>query len=192
MTPTPGRHERPVRDRRRIVISGCSSGGKSTLLSELAARGFHTVEEPGRNIVREALATGSDALPWVNPEAFVRKAIEHASASLAAVRHLDAPVFFDRSAIDALAHFERLSIPAPADLKALGEACLYSSPVFFAPPWPALYQQDEERPLPFEEAVREHDWLRLAYPKRGYRIIPLPMVSVAARADFTLRTLGLA
>jgi len=180
-----------MRDRRRIVISGCSSGGKSTLLGELARRGFHTVEEPGRNIVREALATGSDALPWVNAEAFVRKAIEYASESLAAVRTLNEPVFFDRSAVDALAHFERLSIRAPDELKALGEACLYSSPVFFAPPWPALYQQDEERPLPFEEAVREHDWLRLAYPKRGYRIITLSKVSVAARADFMLRALGM-
>ncbi|WP_300396695.1 AAA family ATPase [Henriciella sp.] len=180
-----------VSDRRRIVISGCSSGGKSTLLDELTRRGFRTVEEPGRNIVREALATGSDALPWVNPEAFVRKAIEYASESLEAVRELNEPVFFDRSSIDALAHFERLSIRTPSDLKMLGEACLYASPVFFAPPWHALYEQDDERPLPFNEAVREYDWLRLAYPKRGYAIIDLPRVSVAARADFMLRTLGL-
>ncbi|WP_084398054.1 AAA family ATPase [Henriciella aquimarina] len=178
-------------DKRRIVISGCSSGGKSTLLAELAARGFHTVEEPGRNIVREALATGSDALPWVNPEAFVRKAIEYACTSLASVRGLNAPAFFDRSAIDALAHFERLSIPLPADLEARGRACVYSSPVFFAPPWPALYEQDDERPLPYEEAVREYNWLRLAYPKRGLAIIDLPKTGVGARADFMLRTLGL-
>ena len=180
-----------MRDRRRIVISGCSSGGKSTLLNELSHRGFHTVEEPGRNIVREALATGSDALPWTNPLAFGRKAIEYAQDSLRRVAGLDAPVFFDRTAIDALAHFERLFIPVPGDLKALGDRCVYSSPVFFAPPWHDLYEQDEERPLPFDEAVREYDWLRLAYPKRGYAIIDLPRASVAARADFMLRTLGL-
>lgn len=178
-------------DRRRIVISGCSSGGKSTLLTELARRGYATVEEPGRQIVREALETGTDALPWINPDAFVRRAIEIAAASLNAVRSRNEPVFFDRSAIDALAHFERLSIGTPPDLKALGEACLYSSPVFFAPPWRELYVQDEERPLPFEEAVREHDWLRIAYPSRGYRLITLPKTGVAARADFMLRTLGL-
>ncbi|WP_300380012.1 AAA family ATPase [Henriciella sp.] len=178
-------------DRRRIVISGCSSGGKSTLLEELGRRGHHTMEEPGRNIVREALATGSDALPWVNAESFVSRAIEYANASLNSVQHIDGPVFFDRSAIDALAHFERLSIRAPDALKALGEGCLYSSPVFFAPPWPDLYQQDDERPLPYEEAVREYGWLRLAYPARGYALIDLPKASVAERADFMLRTLGL-
>ena len=180
-----------MRDRRRIVISGCSSGGKSTLLTALARRGYATVEEPGRQIVREALETGSGALPWVNPEAFVRRAIEIAATSLDAVQGMDAPVFFDRSAVDALAHFERLSIDTPADLKTLGEACLYSSPVFFAPPWRELYVQDAERPLPFEEAVREHDWLAIAYPVRGYRLITLPRTSVAARADFMLRSLSL-
>lgn len=180
-----------MKDRRRIVISGCSSGGKSTLLAELARRGFHTIEEPGRNIVREALASGSDALPWVNPEAFVRKAIEQAHKSLTAAAGLNAPVFFDRTAIDALAHFERLSMPIPAELKTLGEKCIYSSPVFFTPPWPDLYEQDDERPLPFDEAVREYDWLRLAYPRRGYAIIDLPRTSVTARADFMLRTLDL-
>lgn len=180
-----------MRDRRRIVISGCSSGGKSTLLSKLARRGYPTVEEPGRQIVREALETGTDALPWVNPDAFVRRAIEIAAVSLDAVRTVDGPVFFDRSAVDALAHFERLSIDTPDDLKTLGEACLYSNPVFFAPPWRELYVQDAERPLPFEEAVREHDWLAIAYPARGYRLITLPKASVPARADFVLNTLGL-
>ena len=36
---------------RFIILSGCSGGGKSTLLAELARRGFATVEEPGRRIV---------------------------------------------------------------------------------------------------------------------------------------------
>ncbi|MEM5518536.1 AAA family ATPase [Henriciella sp. AS95] len=180
-----------MRDRRRIVISGCSSGGKSTLLNELARRGFQTVDEPGRNIVREALATGSDALPWVNPEAFVRKAIEYAHETLAAARAHDGPVFFDRSAVDAAAHFERLSISMPADLKTLCETTLYSSPVFMAPPWRALYQQNEERPLPFETAVLEYNYLRIAYPARGYAMIDLPKTSVAARADFVQNSLGL-
>ncbi|GGB78091.1 AAA family ATPase [Henriciella pelagia] len=180
-----------MRDRRRIVISGCSSGGKSTLLNELARRGFRTVEEPGRNIVREALATGGDALPWVNAEAFVRKAIEYAHATLAWVRTHDGPVFFDRSAVDAAAHFERLSIAMPEDLEKLCHTTIYSSPVFMAPPWFELYEQDDERPLSFETAVLEYNYLRLAYPKRGYAMIDLPKSSVTARADFVLRCLGL-
>ena len=38
---------------RFVVITGCSGGGKSTLLDELGRRGHATIEEPGRRIVRE-------------------------------------------------------------------------------------------------------------------------------------------
>ncbi|WP_410012764.1 AAA family ATPase [Sodalis sp. C49] len=37
---------------RLIVISGCSGGGKSTLLAELKRRGYTVVEEPGRHGIR--------------------------------------------------------------------------------------------------------------------------------------------
>ena len=47
-----------------VTISGCSSGGKSTLLLELRRRGFATVDEPGRRIVAEELKRGGRALPW--------------------------------------------------------------------------------------------------------------------------------
>ena len=39
------------------MISGCSGGGKSTLQEELGQRGYATVEEPGRRIVKEQLQT---------------------------------------------------------------------------------------------------------------------------------------
>jgi predicted ATPase len=46
-----------------FVISGCSGGGKSSLLAELARRGFATIEEPGRRVVREELASDGEAVP---------------------------------------------------------------------------------------------------------------------------------
>ncbi|WP_207234152.1 AAA family ATPase [Pseudomonas aeruginosa] len=36
-----------------VAISGCSGGGKSTLLAELKLRGHAVVEEPGRRIIQE-------------------------------------------------------------------------------------------------------------------------------------------
>ena len=49
---------------RFVVISGCSGGGKSTLLIELGQRGYATVEEPGRRIVKEEMLGAGLALPW--------------------------------------------------------------------------------------------------------------------------------
>lgn len=36
-----------------VIISGCSGGGKSTLLSELSNRGYTVIEEVGRKIVKK-------------------------------------------------------------------------------------------------------------------------------------------
>jgi predicted ATPase len=69
---------------RFVVISGCSGGGKSTLLGELARRGHAVVEEPGRRIVRDELERSGTALPWVDGVAFARRAIEMALADRAA------------------------------------------------------------------------------------------------------------
>ena len=63
-----------------VVISGCSSGGKSTLLAELGRRGYAVVEEPGRRIVKDALAGDGLALPWVDATAFLRRAVAMALA----------------------------------------------------------------------------------------------------------------
>jgi len=49
-----------------VTISGCSSGGKSTLLAGLRWRGFATIDEPGRRIVTEELKRGGTTLPGVD------------------------------------------------------------------------------------------------------------------------------
>jgi predicted ATPase len=76
-----------------VVISGCSSGGKSTLLAELSQRGHAVVAEPGRRIVQEELQCGGPALPWVDAAAFARRAIEMAIADRERARSLSGWVF---------------------------------------------------------------------------------------------------
>ncbi|MCA8900703.1 MAG: AAA family ATPase [Hyphomonas sp.] len=168
----------------RIVISGCSSGGKSSLLAELAGRGYRTVEEPGRRIVR-----AGQALPWQNMEAFLRAALALAAEDMGHGRGEDGPVFFDRGLVDAASALAALSGGDPADLLAPYER--YHPLAFLAPPWPDIYETDAERRHGFEEAVAEFDRLARDYPALGYHAVLLPKVSVAARADFVLSALGL-
>jgi predicted ATPase len=53
-----------------FVITGCSGGGKSTLLSELEQRGYRVFPEPGRQVVKAQQSVDGDGLPW--PELFVQ------------------------------------------------------------------------------------------------------------------------
>jgi len=80
---------------RFVVISGCSGGGKSTLLDELSRRGHAVVEEPGRRIVKEELKGNGSALPWVDEAAFAHRAIEMALADRVSASALEGWVFFE-------------------------------------------------------------------------------------------------
>lgn len=65
---------------RLVIISGCSSDRKSTLLAELSNYGYTVMPEVGRELVKEQLALNSATLPWKEPilfcELLVEKSIE--------------------------------------------------------------------------------------------------------------------
>lgn len=173
---------------RFVVISGCSGGGKSTLLAELAARDFATVEEPGRRIVKRELAGDGRALPWVDLAAFARLAIETSIADRDAAAGNAGWTFFDRGLIDAAVALENVTGEPLAGI--LNDIHPYHQTVFMTPPWPEIYQGDGERRHSLEDAVAEYERLVEAYPALGYAVVILPKVSVAERADFVLSTLG--
>ena len=173
---------------RFVVISGCSGGGKSTLLTELGRRGHAVVEEPGRRIVKQALAADGQALPWVDGVAFARRAIQMAMADRDAAEGVDGWVFFDRGLIDAAAALQHLS-GEPA-LAPLAQSHRYHRRVFLTPPWPEIHVTDGERRHGLDEAVEEYIRLMEVYPALGYEVTVLPLAGVAERADIVLAALG--
>jgi len=173
---------------RFVVISGCSGGGKSTLLAELGGRGYGVVEEPGRRIVQEELTGSGAALPWIDGAAFARRAMAVALADRMTACGLGEWVFFDRGLIDAAAALQHLT--GEPVLASVGQLHRYHRRVFFAPPWPEIYATDAERRHGLEDAVVEYDRLLTVYPSLGYEIIILPKVSVSERAHFILGMLS--
>jgi predicted ATPase len=173
---------------RFVVISGCSGGGKSTLLAELARRGHAVVEEPGRRIVREELTGDGAALPWVDAAAFAQLAVVMALADREAAERLDGWVFFDRGLVDAAAALEHAT--GEAVLERLGRAHRYHRQVFLTPPWSEIYVNDPERPHGFEAAREEYRRLLEAYAALDYAVSILPKTDVVARVDFVLEILA--
>ena len=170
-----------------MVISGCSGGGKSTLLEALAGQGMAVVEEPGRRIIREELVRDGQALPWTDGPAFARRAVDMALADRAATP-AESWVFFDRGLIDAAAALDHLT--GTAELETLGRAHRYHRRVFLTPPWPEIYVTDPERRHGFDAALGEYERLLQAYPRFGYEVALLPQTSVAERVAFVLERLG--
>lgn len=169
---------------RFVVISGCSGGGKSTLLTELHRRGHAVVDEPGRRIVQEELAREGKAVPWIDAAAFLRRAIAMALTDREAARARSGLVFFDRGLVDAAAALQHVT-GEPA-LDALRDQHRYHRRVFLTPPWPEIYHTDAERRHDLDAAIAEYERLLQTYPALGYDVITVPKIGVVERADFIL------
>lgn len=168
---------------RFVILSGCSGGGKSTLLAELARRGHAVVQEPGRRIVAQERAIGGTALPGIDPSAFAHRAVAMARSDLAAAAAQPGRVFFDRGLVDAAVALQHTD-GTPIE-RTIGDARFHPT-MFLAPPWPEIHQADADRRHGFEEVVAEYDRLLTAWRRLGYRLAILPRVSPNARADHLL------
>lgn len=172
-----------------VVISGCSGGGKSTLLEELGQRGFRTFAEPGRQIVKEQTATGGPALPWVDAQAFGELCIARTMNRMIEAVEAKDYVFFDRSLIDPIAWFDSRQQNVPAHWIRAAETFRFYAIVFLVPPWPEIFENDTERKHSFDDALAEYRSLPLIYERFGYRPVIVPKAPVTDRTDFILQTL---
>ncbi|MBS8259777.1 ATPase [Roseibium polysiphoniae] len=172
-----------------FILSGCSGGGKSSILDELKDRGFTVVPEAGRRVVADALETNSTALPWIDPLSFCRACCDLHMQDLAKLRKQERRIFLDRSLIDLVAYLEMKQIAVPADLGAALHAVSYAKIVFLTPPWQEIFVNDQERKASFEEAALEYEHLLSSYQSLGYQVTLLPKASIAERTDMLLNEL---
>jgi predicted ATPase len=173
---------------RFVIISGCSSGGKSTLLEELARRGHATVLEPGRRVVRDELASGGNALPWADTSAFVDRIVALARTDYRHAAGHSGWTFFDRGLVDAISALGQ--VRGTGIRPELLADYPFHRQVFLTPPWPEIYLTDTERQHGLAQAELEYERLLAEYPALGYEILLLPKASVTERADFVERTLS--
>ncbi|MCL6285378.1 AAA family ATPase [Ruegeria sp. 2012CJ41-6] len=167
---------------RRIVLSGCSGAGKSTLLQEMARRGYVTVPEPGRRIIAQERLSGGQVLPWVEPVAFCRRAMEMAMDDMKRAR--GDLVLFDRCALDALIWFDRTQTPLTQKMRESVLALGYDCHVYLTPPWPEIYENDGDRRHGLRDALAEFDALCDRLPHYGFKTVLVPKGPVSERADW--------
>jgi len=126
-----------------VMLSGCSGGGKSALLSELARRGCSVVAEAALRVLREEQQGDGHALPSVDALAFGQRVMAVSVADYEAARGL---TFFDRGIVDAAVIIVARGGSLPPEVARYR----YDS-VFFAAPWPDIYEVNEDRRHSFEK-----------------------------------------
>jgi predicted ATPase len=169
-----------------FIISGGSGSGKTSIVEKLAARGFTTVPEAGRAILREQAETGGTATHDGDAAAYGGLMLKRGIDDYRRMRGTDEPVFFDRGIAEVIGYFRLKGLPVPPDVASAAHEYRSNRLVFLTPPWQAIYRRDAERRQDWAEAVRTFELIRDAYVEAGYDPVEVPQETVARRVRFIL------
>ena len=171
------------------VIIGGPGSGKTSIIDRLAARGFTTVAETGRAILRHQVAIGGTAVHWDDSVTFRELMLARGIADYERMQDEDGPVFFDRGVTELTGYCRLIGVPVPDHVRRAAELYRYNTTVFVTPPWPEIYAHDALRKQDEEEAVRTYELCVSAYVESGYVPVEVPRLPVSDRIAFILATI---
>jgi len=166
-----------------FVFTGGPGVGKTALLRHLEGLGELVVEENARAVIRENLASGGSAVPWIDGRAFVDQTTARDIADFDRLAHETRRVFFDRGIADN--YRSNGSAPSGELIEAL-RTRRYNHQVFVFPPWREIYETDAERKQDWDEAEATFSKVLSDLPELGYTPIIVPRADLATRAAFVL------
>lgn len=170
-----------------FVITGGPGAGKTAIVERLAARGFLTVAESGRDILRQQVAIGGNAVHWGDAEAYRDLMLSRGMADYERMLgEAGGPVFFDRGVTELVGYCRLIGVPVPEHVRRAAELYRYNPIVFLAPPWPEIYVNDGLRKQDVAEAMRTSTLAGEVYAEFGYDVVEIPKAPVAERAAFVL------
>ncbi|HVI98126.1 MAG TPA: AAA family ATPase [Sphingomonas sp.] len=172
------------------VVTGGPGSGKSTLIDALAAAGIATSPEVGRAIIKEEMASGGTALPWIDHLAFADRMLAREVAAHEAALAGGGTVVLDRGVPDVVGFLRISGLGVPPAIDAAARRCRYNPRVFIAPWWEDIFTTDAERKQTPQEARDTFAVMVETYRDYGYRLVELPRATVAARVAFVREQLG--
>lgn len=173
-----------------IVFTGGPGAGKTSLIAELARRGYAHMPEAGRAIIQSQMAIGGDALPWSDRRLFAEWMLCWDLRSYQTACSMNRPVMMDRGLGDVIGYLTLCGLAVPDHFWRAAKEYRYYDTVFLAPFWPEIFTQDQERKQNLAEAKATAEVMEDIYLQLGYRVVTMPFASVTERADLILRQLA--
>jgi predicted ATPase len=168
------------------VITGAPSSGKSTLIDQLADRGFQTVPEAGRQYVEREMAKGRTIDEIRENMAAIQIAIKDMQSEIEHGLRANDVLFLDGAVPGSLAWYRAFGLNPNEIL-----------PECFHHYYASVFILD---PLPFQEnGARNGDativgyldkWLARDYSSLGYHVVRVPVLSIQERLAFVLERLS--
>ncbi|MBW3011717.1 ATP-binding protein [Candidatus Woesearchaeota archaeon] len=161
---------------KKYIITGGPCTGKTTILNALKEKGYSTVPEAARILIKEQQKNGG-IFPWNNLEKFKELVIEK---QLELESQAEPNAFLDRSLIDLLAYCPHVE----NRIRALVKESNYTTAFLLEPL--QFYEQDEQRKETKEQARAFHEKTYAAYQKLHIPVIRVPNIGIHERVGFIL------
>lgn len=172
-----------------FVVTGGPGAGKTTVLLELEKRGFRFAPEVARQIIKEQMRMGGQALPWADRNLYTNLMLERSIQSYREHTPASKPTFSDRGIPDTLGYALMIGLSQLAPIRSACAEYRYAPIVFHAPAWREIYTTDTERKQDFAEAERTSEQIAQIYRECGYNVVEIPRLAQAARADYIVKQL---
>ena len=168
------------------VIAGAPSSGKSTLIHQLAGKGFRTISEIARHYFERELAKGRTIDEISEDDAALQRQLMDVQLRLERGLRADDALFLDRAFPDALT-FSRIAGLNP---NAFVSECFHHryASVFLLDRFPV--EQDGVRFHDDATARFLDEWHARDYGALGYDVVRVPVLSPDERLAFVLETLS--
>lgn len=168
------------------ILTGGPGVGKTTLLKELEKRGYSCVPEVAREIIKEQVKCGGNALPWLDSIKYSELMLSYSVRDFTDRIDRNEIYFFDRGIPDTYGYEQLMKFSINEKLKNAVTIYRYNLMVFMLPPWKEIYETDNERKQSFATAVETYEVMKKAYADCGYTVKEVPCLSASGRADFVL------
>jgi predicted ATPase len=165
------------------LFTGGGGTGKTAVIRHLEAVGELVVEENIRAVIREQVAAGGSAVPWIDPPACAELTTARDIAAFDRLAGETRRVFFDRGLMDM--YGANGVPPSPALTEAI-RTRRYNARVFVFPPWREIYATDPERREDWSRMEAVFEQIMTTLPELGYETLVVPKGAVEDRAAFVL------
>ncbi|MGD9002686.1 MAG: AAA family ATPase [Anaerolineae bacterium] len=168
------------------VITGAPSSGKSTLIDQLADRGFQTVPETGRLCLERELAKGHTIDEIRKDMAAMQMAVIEMQSEIEHGLRATDVVFLDGAIPGCLAWHRAFGLN-PNEILPECFHHRYAS-VFILAPLP--FQENGARNGDAPIVGHLDEWLARDYSSLGYQVVRVPVLSIQERLALILETLS--
>ena len=168
------------------VITGAPCSGKTTLINQLADRGFQTVPEIGRQYLENEMASGRTIDQIRDNQAALPLVLKEIRLQIESGLPANEVIFLDRAFPDAITYYRRAGLN-PNEILIECFHRRYAS-VFILDRF--LFEQDGIRFEDDASADILDEWHARDYSALGYRVVRVPVLPPEERLAFVLERLS--